>query len=59
MDLLQEAIVTQAELMELTCDPVGQVEGHIVEARVDPKRGSVSSGTLGPWACFSLKELVF
>ena len=43
MDLLQEAIVAQAELMELTCDPVGLVEGRVVEARVDPKRGCVSS----------------
>jgi hypothetical protein len=39
VDVLQEAIVTQAELMELEGDPVGLVEGRIIEAKVDPKRG--------------------
>lgn len=39
VDLLQEAIITQAELMELKGDPVGLVEGRIVEAEMDSKRG--------------------
>nr|KAG5699746.1 hypothetical protein BaRGS_014162 [Batillaria attramentaria] len=42
LDLLQEAIVTQAEIMQLTGDPTGLVEGRIVEAKVDPWRGSVA-----------------
>lgn len=36
---LQEAIITQAELMNLKGDPVGLVEGRIVESKVDSKQG--------------------
>ena len=43
VDLLQEAIVTQAEVMELKGDPQGLVEGRIIEAKVDPRRGCVLS----------------
>lgn len=48
---LQEAIVTQAELMQLKGDPKGLVEGRVVEAQIDPKRGRlvtavVQRGTL-------------
>ncbi|XP_076464349.1 translation initiation factor IF-2, mitochondrial-like [Babylonia areolata] len=46
VDLLQEAIVTQAELMELKGDPGGLVEGRIVEARVDPKRGKLATAVI-------------
>ena len=41
MDILQDAIVMQAAVMELKGDPIGLVEGHIVEAKSDCKRGSV------------------
>ncbi|KAK3790305.1 hypothetical protein RRG08_034865 [Elysia crispata] len=48
---LQEAIVTQAELMQLKGDPKGLVEGRVVEAQIDQKRGRlvtavVQRGTL-------------
>lgn len=38
---LQEAIITQAELMELKGDPIGLVEGSVVESKTDPGRGWV------------------
>ncbi|KAK3599626.1 hypothetical protein CHS0354_029082 [Potamilus streckersoni] len=41
LDQLQEAIVTQAELMELKADPKGLVEGRVVEAKTDPGRGKL------------------
>ncbi|CAG2060628.1 unnamed protein product [Timema podura] len=39
LDLLTEAIVLQAELMELKGDPRGLVEGVVIESRTDPHRG--------------------
>lgn len=39
LDTLTEAIVLQAELMDLKGDPVGKVEGVVVESRTDPQRG--------------------
>ena len=39
LDLLQESIITQAEVMELKGDPVGSVEGYVIESKTDPKRG--------------------
>ncbi|XP_070179262.1 translation initiation factor IF-2, mitochondrial-like [Littorina saxatilis] len=46
VDLLQEAIITQAELMELKGDPVGLVEGRIVEAEMDSKRGKLATAVI-------------
>ncbi|XP_059138650.1 translation initiation factor IF-2, mitochondrial-like [Physella acuta] len=43
---LQEAIVTQAELMNLKGDPVGLVEGRVVEARLDEKRGRLVTAVI-------------
>lgn len=43
LDLLQEAIVTQAEVMQLTGDATGLVEGRIVEAKVDQRRGKLAT----------------
>jgi translation initiation factor IF-2 len=39
LDTLTEAIVLQAELMDLKGDPVGKVEGVVIESRTDPRRG--------------------
>ncbi|CAG5124153.1 unnamed protein product [Candidula unifasciata] len=43
---LQEAIVTQAELMNLKGDPVGLVEGRVVDARLDEKRGRLAMAVI-------------
>ncbi|BFZ07562.1 hypothetical protein BsWGS_10601 [Bradybaena similaris] len=43
---LQEAIVTQAELMDLKGDPVGLVEGRVVDARLDDKRGRLVTAVI-------------
>lgn len=42
LDLLVEALVTQAELLNLRADPLGFVEAVVVESRTDPGRGKVS-----------------
>lgn len=39
---LVEALVLQAEIMELKGDPVGMVEGVIIESEIDPHRGFVT-----------------
>jgi translation initiation factor IF-2 len=39
LDMLVEAIVLQAHLMELKADPTGLMEGVVVESQTDPKRG--------------------
>jgi Translation initiation factor 2 (IF-2; GTPase) len=41
LDTLSDAIVLQAELMNLEGDPRGKVEGVVVESRTDPQRGYV------------------
>ncbi|KAL3873915.1 hypothetical protein ACJMK2_036992 [Sinanodonta woodiana] len=41
LDQLQEAIVTQAELIGLKADPKGLVEGRVVEAKTDHGRGKL------------------
>lgn len=39
LDQLVEAVVLQAQLMDLRADPTGPVEGVVVEAQTDPRRG--------------------
>lgn len=43
---LVEAIITQAELLNVRADPKGLVEATVVESKVDPGRGKVR-GQLG------------
>lgn len=46
IDELIEAIVLQAELLELRGDPTGLVEGVVVESKVDSKRGKLSTALI-------------
>ncbi|KAJ8945217.1 hypothetical protein NQ314_009286, partial [Rhamnusium bicolor] len=51
LDQLTEALILQAELLEIGADPTGPVEATVVESRVDPHRGKlctvvVQRGTL-------------
>ena len=39
--MLQENIIALSEVMELKGDPVGRVEGHVIESRTDIGRGYV------------------
>ncbi|XP_067005150.1 translation initiation factor IF-2, mitochondrial [Anabrus simplex] len=43
LDLLTEAIVLQAELMNLKGDPKGLVEGIVIESKTDSHRGKLST----------------
>ncbi len=43
LDGLQEAILLQAELLDLKANPDRAAEGTIVEAKLDPGRGSVAT----------------
>ena len=43
LDALQEAILLQAELLDLKANPDRKAEGSVVEARLDKGRGSVST----------------
>jgi len=43
LDALQEAIVLQAEILELKANPVREAQGIVVEARLDKGRGSVAT----------------
>lgn len=39
IDQLTEALTTQAVLMGLKSEPIGLVEGVVVESKTDPRRG--------------------
>ncbi|MBX3499622.1 MAG: translation initiation factor IF-2 [Alphaproteobacteria bacterium] len=43
LDKLQEAILLQAEILDLKANPNREAEGTIVEAKLDPGRGSVAT----------------
>ncbi|XP_030562705.1 translation initiation factor IF-2, mitochondrial isoform X1 [Drosophila novamexicana] len=43
LELLAEAVSTQATLMGLKADPTGLVEGIVVESKTDPRRGKLST----------------
>ena len=43
LDKLQEAILLQAEILDLKANPNRAAEGTIVEAKLDPGRGSVAT----------------
>ncbi|XP_068156098.1 translation initiation factor IF-2, mitochondrial isoform X1 [Drosophila tropicalis] len=43
LQLLAEAVSTQATLMGLKADPTGLVEGIVVESKTDPRRGKLST----------------
>ncbi len=43
LDKLQEAILLQAELLELTANPARSAEGIVIEAKVERGRGSVAT----------------
>jgi len=43
VDALLEAILNQAELLELTASEVGSAQGVVIEARIDKGRGAVAS----------------
>ena len=43
LDKLEEAILLQAEVMELKANPEGEARGVVIEAKVDRGRGSVAA----------------
>ena len=43
LDRLEEAVMLQAELMELKANPDAEAEGAVIEAKVERGRGSVAS----------------
>ncbi|XP_060648590.1 translation initiation factor IF-2, mitochondrial isoform X1 [Drosophila nasuta] len=43
LQMLAEAVSTQATLMGLRADPTGLVEGIVVESKTDPRRGKLST----------------
>ena len=43
LDKLEEAILLQAEVMELKANPQGEARGVVIEAKVDRGRGSVAA----------------
>lgn len=46
LDILIDAIIAQAELMELKAYPKGLVEGYIIESCTDPGRGKLSTAII-------------
>ncbi|XP_011202629.2 translation initiation factor IF-2, mitochondrial [Bactrocera dorsalis] len=43
LELLTEAVSTQATIMGLKADPAGLIEGVVVESKTDPHRGKLST----------------
>ena len=43
LDKLEEAIILQAELLELNADPLRTAEGTVIESKMEQGRGSVST----------------
>ena len=43
LDKLEEAILLQAEVLELTANPDRDADGVVIEAKLDPGRGSVAT----------------
>ncbi|XP_067932063.1 translation initiation factor IF-2, mitochondrial-like isoform X2 [Watersipora subatra] len=43
IDALQEAIITQAEMMDIKADPTGAMEGRIIETKTEEGRGKIAS----------------
>lgn len=41
LDQLTEALILQAELLNIKADPLGLVEGVVVDSKVDPHRGKL------------------
>lgn len=41
LDQLMEALLLQAELLNVKADPSGLVEGVVIESKVDPYRGKL------------------
>jgi translation initiation factor IF-2 len=46
LDTLVEAILTQAEVMQLKADPTGPVEAVVVESRADQARGRLCTALI-------------
>ncbi|XP_058799881.1 translation initiation factor IF-2, mitochondrial [Phymastichus coffea] len=46
LDLLMEAVATQAEIMNLKGDPTGMVEGVVIEATNDVHRGKLATALI-------------
>ncbi|CAG0888548.1 unnamed protein product, partial [Darwinula stevensoni] len=46
LDLLIDAILTQAEISDIRCDPKGPVEGVIIESCTDPGRGKLCTAII-------------
>lgn len=41
LEHLTEALVLQAEMLEIGADPTGPVEATVIESRLDPNRGKI------------------
>ena len=46
LDQLMEAVLAQAEIMDLKGDPTGLVEGVVIEASTDPHRGKLATALI-------------
>lgn len=52
LDQLTEALVLQAELLNIMADPIGLVEGVIVESKVDTHRGKLCTIIVQRGICY-------